>query len=338
MTSAKLKKKYEQLPEVNRNILAEDLFLLPVEVKNFIAQTRNRFNPVTVAKAIQNKCREIFQYDFDYAQYSAQLPVNVEARMRFLHGKATVPGKEYAGVCADAAILLCQMLREAGILCGPVNGLLAKNKTITTKEAHAAVWALLPNEKGNLEIFILDGTPSESGVETVDTLDARENGAGELTADRGEMKKCLAMAQGELQDYLEGKLKIYNGRVEELLNMEFLGNPEKENGLVNLYLYLEMLRFSGFVEQGKIKALEEGWKDLDSGFGGVKFDPETIEQAKSGQAIIESFKKTAELLAREWGMTTIEARQTIRELATKITAPEMGIEEKAVVGLLGQYL
>ena len=111
------------------------------------------------------------------------------------HLTEELQGKKYAGVCAGAAFLTTALLRESELLSGVVVGFSPNNKTVTTEQAHAASFVVLPGNSGGDEIFLVDGTPG-GDTENQDFL----------------------VSQGVVTDSLEEQQKIALQQLEEKKN------------------------------------------------------------------------------------------------------------------------
>lgn len=215
---------------------------LPPEMKAFIASLANKF-PEEKVIAVEAYVRDIAYYDFSNGESMGQNRGDkIEDRLQFMRNRvnqlkqrqsklAGLQTKQYAGVCADFAVLTSALLREAGFVSGTASAFWPDSTSITAADAHAVATVPWPSNSvpEGFVVVPVDGTPGGVTAEEKKKLAAvqlpslAENAAVVEKAEKEEVKQAevkLSNIEAALatQDPVAIS-KLSNGDLESTLNV-----------------------------------------------------------------------------------------------------------------------
>lgn len=235
-------KQYSRYKEMFERTHGQDLEVklpgLPDEIEAELASPRFKdLAPKDKLIAIEKLVRSLGFYDFDnqttkeskrsrpVADKMALMCLRVDDLLAQSPEMAqNLRGKEFAGVCADFALITCAALRKAGFLAGVMEGFKPSGKRIRMKDSHAVAFAVWPNETGGNRLVEVDGTPGGADPRLADitqpTLEQKEATAKVQT------REVVQKAEKDLQkilDVIESKdveaiRQLENGSLERSLN------------------------------------------------------------------------------------------------------------------------
>lgn len=339
-----LKKVYARLPESVTADFSQHLFSLPVEMKEEMEKIKN-LPIIEQVATLQKMAQDNFHYDMDYGSWRKSAGKELKHRMNKSQLQAIKHKKLFAGVCAEANLVMCQVLRQAGILSGIAEGFMADGKNIKNTQAHACTFALLPNERGEMEKYYIDGTPGGAVEGHLPSISEMQKSWEKSQASNE--KEIIEKTSKDLEkmvEYLEGELKLLNGDIEALLNGELkrviAGGAEK---LVDINQSLGIVRFSGL----NLENLTKMEADVKGFFEKEISNPRTRSLAKkeiekngkqAGEYVLDELKKTVDFLENRFGLDKKQAREWFKNFNKNNLSGIISIEEQALLNLAIDYI
>ncbi len=339
-----LQKVYARLPENVTADFSEHLFSLPVEMKEEMEKIKN-LPIIEQVATLQKMAQDNFHYDMDYGNWRKSAGKELKRRMNKSQLQAIKHKKLFAGVCAEANLVMCQVLRQAGILSGIAEGFMTDGKNIKNTEAHACTFALLPNERGEMEKYYIDGTPGgavEGHLPSI--LEMQKIWEKSQEVDEKKISEETSKDLEKMVEYLEGELKLLNGDIEALLNGELkrviAGGAEK---LVDISQSLGIVRFSGL----NLENLTKMEADVKGFFEKEMRNPRMRSLAKkeiekngkqAGEYVLEELKKTVDFLEKRFGLDKAQSREWFKNFNKNNMAEILSIEERALLNLAVDYI
>ncbi len=249
-----------------------------------------------------------------------------EQRLKDLRHQKNVPamvGKRFAGVCADFALITCTLLREAGFLAGIMRGLQLTGKTAAMKNAHATAFVAWPDEKGDVRLVSLDGTPSNSD----NPLAPQPNMA--LLEQEQEAEKNIThnveLAEETIRELLQAAKAddvatishLQNGKLERALNIILryeVKQPQLKTieHLLNVYWYNGIARLDRIKEQAALKnalkdALEQTQTSPALPMSSVSAGTDLLESVRTFVLRMQRVHSTKDVFARLNQVTKLSA-------------------------------
>jgi len=214
--------------------------------------------------------------------------------------------KKYAGVCTDFAKLTTALLREAGFVSGIVDGFnpSPREKTITTKNAHAISFALFPDEGSKSMCVTIDATPVGMTADEQSFIDGiRQKSLADRIKLFKQGKEKSNLDADDLLDDLEDILqnldpdkirRLKNGQLEKVLNTVL--RQVTNSHLSVIENILNTSRYTGFdisriIKDNDLEAKIDLIKLMESGIQNERGKVRDVSPFKGGELLnlIEEF-------------------------------------------------
>lgn len=310
-------------------------------------------NPREQVYEIEKLVRELGYYDMDNAEVMgmkaganlAERQALMKARFQQLKSKKKLfDGKQFAGVCADFALLAAALLRKAGFAAGILEGFRPRGQTVTTADAHATAFVLWPSEEsGKYAIVLVDGTPSTGIPENLQaqiqlpSLEEREK-QGEkevqeiIKKAEEKLEKIEAIVQGK---DVEAIRRLSNGELEQVLDA-ILYFEVKESHLNVIQRLLDALEYSP-VGLDKLNIREEKQRDSLAEFitnelrKVREITREEAREAKAGHKLFELVRLTS----NRWQKRGVKDIYELLEIASSAVEDSLeGPERRALTAII----
>jgi hypothetical protein len=256
-------------------------------------------------------------------------------------------GKVYAGVCADSAIITTAMLRRVGIMAGIGIGYVPKNKKVTSKEAHAVSFIVLPSQKGRNEVCLVDSTPSsldEKMNERIEEL--RSVSFEKADEERKKVKKSLMKSFGKkvfkFKELFKLGKKSEIKKITELeLNVIIQSLLEKQKDFKNIKLIEEVLQnywYNPGFSESDVKEIADNINKYNSKISLLEEDIQIKDlKAEDLYKVIKDYIRRFEKAKKE-GKRNIENVYELMEKILKMIKPYINKSEQQAIEFILMYL